>query len=315
MKKQLALLLALVLLFGLLTGCGKTAEEAAEAAAPQEPSDLIVLKNVDDAMRNDYTMLAVADSSNSAGADALAQWLTSIDSLRLIDSFGVEEYGDRLIYIQQDISVYSGDIAPATEDTKTIRLATTAFFQEQGLLDVLLPAFEEACGYEVEVSAGTAEDALAAAADGNADLLILHDEATETEFVESGSARIVEGFEAERISFVYNHFLLCGPSSDPAGIMETETAADAFFGIMEGQYPFVSRGDGSPIHMEELQNWPEGMGITADEDTYKRYEDWYLSANADMHTCLELASAKSAYVLTDKAAFLLFQAEHAVTAE
>ena len=313
MKKYVAFLLALILAAGLMAGCAKTAEEEAvpETAVSHVPSDLVVLRNIDDDMRNDYTMLAAAGASNTAGADALAQWLTSIDSLRLIDSFGVETYGERVIFIQQDILIYSGDIAPATEDTKVINLATTAFFHDQGLLDVLLPAFEEACGYEVEVFTGTTDEVLAA----DADLLILHDEAKETEFVEKGSARIVEGFESERISFVYNHFLLCGPSEDPAKVMERETLADAFFAIMEGQYPFVSRGDGSAVHVEELQNWPEGLGITADKNTYKRYDNWYISANADMHTCLDAAAAKGAYVLTDKATFMLFRAEHAAPAE
>lgn len=310
MKRQIAFFLALVLVFGMMTGCSKTAEKA-EPAVPQEPSELIVLRNTDDEMRNDYTMLAVSGSSNTAGTDALIQWLTSIDSLRLIDSFGVEEYGDRVIFIQQDIPIYSGDIAPATEDTKVIQLATTAFFRDQGLLDVLLPAFEEACGYEVEVFAGTTDEVLAA----DADLLILHDEAKETEFVENGFARVAEGFETERIPFVYNHFLLCGPSSDPAGVMTAETAADAFFSITAGEYPFISRGDGSSVHVEELLHWPEPLGITADSESFERYEAWYISAGADMRTCLDLARAKGAYILTDKATFLLFQAEHAVAAE
>ena len=315
MKRQIAFLLALVLVLGLMAGCAKTTEETPaediHAAAPQGPSDLVVLRNTDDEMCNDYTVLAVADASNMVGADALARWLTSIDSLRLIDSFGVEKYGERVIFIQQDIPIYSGDIAPATKDTKVIQLATTAFFHDQGLLDVLLPAFEEACGYKVEVFAGTTDEVLAA----DADLLILHDEAKETEFVENGSARIVEGFETERISFVYNYFLLCGPSSDPAGVMESETVADALFAITEKKHPFVSRGDGSDIHLAELAHWPEALGITAEDTSFKNYDNWYTSADADMHTCLDMAMEKGAYVLTDKASFLLFQAEHAAAAE
>ena len=108
----------------------------------------------------------------------------------------------------------------------------------------LLPIFESTYGYTVEVqSAGTGK-AISAAKFGNADLILVHAKSQEEAVVEEGFARTVDGFEAERISFLYNYFVLCGPSADPAGVKEAASVLDAFAAIAEGEYPFISRGDG-----------------------------------------------------------------------
>ncbi len=326
MKKTLAFLLALITVLGLLTGCSQapaeepTDESLASSGLPAAPSDLMVLKNADEDLCISYNILAVSPDApfsvsdaavNTAGADALIFWLTSIDGLRLIDSFGIEEFGDRLIYIQQNISVSDGNVTPAVDSAKVIRLATTTVFRELGLLDQLLPVFEADYGYTVELFSGTAEEVMAAAEQGAADLLILHDETQETDLVDRNFIRIVTSYPSERISFVYHHLLLCGPSSDPAGISTTETAADAFSAIGKGEFPFISCGDGSFIHTEELRHWPASLGITADPTSFNKYKKWYISAGSDIDTCLDMAREKGAYILTNKIAFLNYQAEQA----
>ena len=134
--------------------------------------------------------------------------------------------------------------------------------KDSGLLGYLLPIFESTYGYTVEVqSAGTGK-AISAAKFGNADLILVHAKSEEEAFVEEGFARTVEGFEAERISFLYNYFVLCGPSADPAGVKEAASVLDAFAAIAEGEYPFISRGDGSGTHTKELSLWPETLDIS-----------------------------------------------------
>ena len=204
--------------------------------------------------------------------------------------------------------VYAGEIQPATEETKTIRLSTTTSVNDSGLLGYLLPAFEAAYGYAVEVqSAGTGK-AISAAKFGNADLILVHAKAKEEEFVAEGFARTVEGFDAERISFLYNYFVLCGPAEDPAGVKDSASVLDAFAAIATGEYPFISRGDGSGTHTKELSLWPEELGITAEAASFADYTGWYTSANAGMGACLVMAEQMNAYILTDKATFLTFQA-------
>ena len=345
MKKFLSLLLALVMVLGLLA-CGAQPEATEPAAtepaatepatepvtepAPTEPElvvDTMILKEADDKMLNTYSAIAVnpaapfvdADGNavegvyvNTAGADALIQWLLSEEALTMAGEFGMADYGQYLFYVKEDAPKYAGEIAAATEDTKTIRLSTTTSVKDSGLLGYLLPAFEAKYGYTVEVqSAGTGK-AIAAAKAGNADLILVHSKSQEEAFVTDGFGRIVEGFAAERVSFIYNYFVLCGPSADPAGVAAAASVLDAFAAIADGQYTFISRGDGSGTHTKELALWPEALGITKEADSFAAYTDWYVSANTGMGACLVMAEEMDAYILTDKATFLTFQANDGV---
>ena len=289
--------------------------------------DTMILKEADDKMLNTYSAIAVnpeapfvdADGNavadvyvNTAGADALIQWLLSEEALTMAGEYGVAEYGEYLLYVKEDAPVYAGEIAAATEETKTIRLSTTTSVKDSGLLGYLLPAFEAAYGYTVEVqSAGTGK-AIAAAKAGNADLILVHSKSQEETFVADGFGRIVDGFEAERVSFIYNYFVLCGPSADPAGAAAAASVLDAFAAIAEGKYTFISRGDGSGTHTKELALWPEELGIAKEAESFAAYTEWYVSANAGMGACLVMAEQMGAYILTDKATFLTFQANDGV---
>ncbi len=293
--------------------------------APSNPLTVntVILKEADDNMINTYTLLAVdpeapfvdADGNavpdvyvNSAGADALINWLLSEEGEQLAAEYGYAEYGEYLFYLKDDRPVSTAEIPAATEETKLIRISTTTSVNDSGLLGYLLPIFREKYGYEMEVySAGTGK-AIANAKMGNADLILVHAKKQEEAFVEDGFARVLDGMDAERMSYMYNYFVLCGPADDPAGVRDAADVLTAFQTIADGKYPFVSRGDGSGTHTKELSLWPEELGITAEPESFKDYTDWYVSANAGMGACLVMAEEMGAYILTDKATFLTFTA-------
>ena len=305
MKKIVSLLLALVMVLA-LCACGQQAaapaataapapaEEAAPAPAaepaPEAPAlvvDTCILKEADDAMINNYSLLAVnpdapwvdADGNpvsdvaiNSVGAAALINWLLSEEGQELAANYGFEQYGEYLFYLKDGRPVSTAEIPAATEETKKIRLSTTTSVNDSGLLGYLLPIFEDKYGYEVEV------------------------------------------MESERLNYMYNYFVLCGPSADPAGVKNAADVKAAFKAIADGKYTFISRGDGSGTHTKELSLWPEELGITAEAESFKDYTDWYISANTGMGACLVMAEEMGAYILTDKATFLTFVANDGVMA-
>ena len=310
-------------------------DTTAATEAPEETTvaddgivvDTCILMEADSNMLNTYSVIAVnpeapfvdADNNpvpdvyvNTAGAAALIQWLLTEEALNMAGQYGVAEYGEYLFYIKDGAPVYTGEIAAATEETKTIRLSTTTSVKDSGLLGYLLPAFESKYGYSVEVqSAGTGK-AIAAAKAGNADLILVHSKSQEEAFVDGGFGCVVEGFEAERISFIYNYFVLCGPSADPAGAASCESVLDAFAAIANGKFLFISRGDASGTHTKELALWPAELGITKEAESFVAYTDWYISANTGMGACLVMAEQMGAYILTDKATFLTFVANDGV---
>ena len=329
MKRTLAILLAVCMIF-VLCACGAAettpvSESVAEESVSADESsvDLQILMEEDDSMINTYSLLAVnpdanfvdADGNavadvelNTEGADALINWLLSEEGEELAANYGYDEYGEYLFYGLEGAPVSEAEIPEATDETKEIRISTTTSVNDSGLLGYLLPIFEDEYGYEVEVfSAGTGK-AIANAKDGNADLILVHAKAQEEEFVADGFARIVEGMDTERLSFLYNYFVLCGPSADPAGVADCDNVLDAFAAIADGEYKFISRGDMSGTHTKELSLWPKELGITEDPATFEDYSDWYISSNAGMGVCLTMAEEEGAYVLSDKATFLTFRA-------
>ena len=328
MKRLVTLLLAMLMVFS-LCACSTDKPEAAETPAPTESVskvDTCILMEEDENMINNYSLLAVnpdapftdADGNavtdvkiNTVGAQALIEWMLS-EASELIAGYGVEEYGDKLFYLKDDAPKYDGKIAAANDETKLIRLSTTTSVNDSGLLAYLLPVFEKEYGYKVEVqSAGTGK-AIAAAKYGNADLILVHSKKQEEAFVSEGFSYTLPGFDSERLCFMYNYFVLCGPSDDPAGVKDCDSVLDAFAKIADGKYKFISRGDNSGTHTKELSLWPESLGISAEPESFADYTDWYTSANAGMGACLVMAEQMHAYILTDKATFLTFAANNGV---
>ena len=158
----------------------------------------------------------------------------------------------------------------------------------------------------MEVSSAGTGKAIAAAKMGNADLLLVHSKKQEEAFIADGFSYVLDGMETERLNWMYNYFVLCGPSADPAGVRDAADVKAAFKAIADGKFTFISRGDNSGTHTKELSLWPEELGITA--DSFQDYTDWYISANAGMGACLVMAEEMGAYILTDKATFLTFVA-------
>lgn len=294
-------------------------------AAPMETEGLgiKILLEQDADMKNNYSVIAVNDAApfkdadgkavtgvaiNTVGAKALIDWLMSDEAAKLIGEYGVAEYGEALFTLADGKPVSTAQIPQATDATKTIRLSTTTSVNDSGLLDYLLPAFESKYGYEVDVAAAGTGKAIAAATMGNADLILVHSKTQEEKFIADGYAKKVDGYDSERLTFMYNYFVLVGPVADPAKCAEAGSVKEAFARIAEGKFAFVSRGDQSGTHTKEVSLWPEALGITTDPASVAAYTDWYFSSNAGMGVCLTMANEMDGYVLSDKATFLAFEA-------
>ncbi|MET3288975.1 UNVERIFIED_CONTAM: tungstate transport system substrate-binding protein [Brevibacillus sp. OAP136] len=176
-----------------------------------------------------------------------------------------------------------------TSQPKEITLATTTSTQDSGLLDELLPVFEQKSGIKVKVVAVGTGQAIKLGEDGNADVLLVHSRKAEDEFV-------AKGFGINAYDVMYNQFYIVGPADDPAGVKTAKTATDAFSSIAAKKAPFISRGDDSGTDKKEKSIWQAAK--------IKPEGDWYLSSGQGMGATLQMADEKSAYTLTDEATFL-----------
>lgn len=187
---------------------------------------------------------------------------------------------------------------PPASASRTLILATTTSTQDTGLLDLLIPAFEKASGYQVKVVAAGSGQALAMGARGDADVLLSHAPQAEEELVQAGVL-------INRQPVMWNQFILVGPPADPARAAEAHSAAEALARIADARLRFVSRADDSGTHRKEQELWKQA-GVAP-------RGDWYMESGAGMGRTLSIASEKGAYTLTDQATFLTLKRHLHVT--
>lgn len=182
--------------------------------------------------------------------------------------------------------------ASASAQRSPVILSTTTSTQDSGLLDVLVPMFEQKTGYTVKTIAVGTGQALALAARGEADVVLAHAPPLEKKYV-------VDGKMLDRRLVMYNDFVIIGPADDPAKIKGMKKAADAMKAIASTASRFVSRGDNSGTHVLEKTLWklagvePQGA--------------WYIEAGQGMGATLGIADDRKAYTLTDRGTYLAFQ--------
>ena len=180
-------------------------------------------------------------------------------------------------------------------EKKTLRMATTTSTYDSGLLDYILPIFEEKYNCEVDVIAVGSGQALEMGKRGDVDVLLVHSLASEKTFVS-------QGYGESRTLVMYNNFVLVGPTSDPAGTSASRNTTQAFVKIHDngtaGDAKFISRGDNSGTHTKELSFWTS-IGYNA--STFSN--TWYQSSGQGMGAVLDMCEQSDSYTLSDDATF------------
>lgn len=192
--------------------------------------------------------------------------------------------------------------APAAPANPNLILATTTSTQDSGLLDVLIPLFEQQSGYKVKTVAVGSGAAIQMGQQGNADVLLVHSPAAEKQFMS-------DGWGKDRALIMHNDFIVVGPASDPAKIKGLATT-DAFAAIAKAgdtdptTVLFIARADKSGTSTKELDLWKK-----AGVDPANKKPAWYIETGQGMGASLTIASEKGGYTLTDRATFLANKAK------
>ncbi len=183
----------------------------------------------------------------------------------------------------------------ASAGERFIIVQSTTSTESSGLFGYLLPLFTARTGIEVRVVAVGTGQAIKNAANGDGDVLLVHDKVSEETFVADGDG-------VSRHDVMYNDFVIIGPSADSVGIGGSKDAVEGLKRIATAAAPFVSRGDDSGTHKAELRLWKEaGIDVTAASGT------WYREAGQGMGATLNMAASLGAYALSDRASWSAFK--------
>lgn len=198
--------------------------------------------------------------------------------------------GLTLLLLVLGISLAAGADAP-----RILRLATTTSTQNSGLLDYLLPGFEQRYGVKVQVIAVGTGKALKLGENGDADVLMVHAPAEEEKFMAAG-------FGVNRRPFMKNDFVIVGPAGDPAGLKKAGTLGKALAALKDNpKAMFISRGDNSGTYIKELELWKLASG--------KPPAARYLEIGQGMEEALRMADEKQSYTLADRGTYLALKSK------
>jgi len=175
----------------------------------------------------------------------------------------------------------------------TLTLATTTSVGNSGLLDQLTDAFQQQYGIQLRSHLVGSGLALQMLSKHKVDIVISHAPALEAIVL-----REHPGWRYRK--FMFNDFVLLGPSGDPARVKSATSIDDAMRRIASSPVKFLSRGDQSGTHEREEALWK-----TAET---RPPPDRLIVAGAGMGASLRIASEVGAYVLTDRATFGQFAA-------
>jgi tungstate transport system substrate-binding protein len=173
-----------------------------------------------------------------------------------------------------------------------IKMATTTSTENTGLLNVLLPPFEQKFNVKVDVIAVGTGKALTLGENGDVDIVFVHAREAEDKFVN-------DGYGINRRDVMYNDFIIIGPKEDPAGIKGMKDAAMALKQIAAKEASFASRGDNSGTHQKEKFLW-KAAGIAPKGS-------WYMETGQGMEQTLQIADEKRGYTLTDRGTYLAYK--------
>ncbi|HSQ69279.1 MAG TPA: substrate-binding domain-containing protein [Steroidobacteraceae bacterium] len=186
----------------------------------------------------------------------------------------------------------------AADQRPVVRLAAVNTPYQSGLLASLLPDFEKASGYRVELYGGS--DVYRQAELGNADILISHyGKAPVEEFVTSGKGTWPRPVFS-------NQSVLVGPASDPAKIRGMTDPFEAMRKIVASGSHYVAPSYPVGRYLSEL--------LLAGAGDPER-GSWYTESREPKGRAMQFAEQKGAYTIWGSFPFERFRRRHGTSLE
>lgn len=160
---------------------------------------------------------------------------------------------------------------------------------ELGLLKVLGETFATQERAQLKWQKAGSGKSLQLLKDKKVDMIMVHAPVAEEKAV-------AEGWAIKRTLIGSNEFYIVGPATDPAGIAQAKSVADAYARIAASKAKFFSRGDNSGTHKKEQAVWEKAGEKPAG--------DWYIVTKDFMTATLKRANDEGGYFMTDSSTWI-----------
>ena len=188
------------------------------------------------------------------------------------------------------LPIISGQVIGAEKINKTIRLAVVNTPDYSGLLEHLLPEFEEKSGYLVDVYSGS--DVYEKAREGKADIVISHYGKYQVKDF------VLGGYGSWPKMVFSNQVVIIGPSNDPANIKGFDKAADALAKIASTGSKFIHNPIPGVVYLTDTL-WH--MAGRPDK------EEWFIQEPVVKAQAARLAEKTNGYFIWGASPFLKYQ--------
>jgi tungstate transport system substrate-binding protein len=182
----------------------------------------------------------------------------------------------------------SPPVAAATPSE--IVLGTTTTLQASGLLDVLVPQFEQATGIQVTTIAVSTGQVLTLGTRGDVEVLLVNSPEEERPFMAAGHG-------VDRRLVLHDDLVFVGPGTDPDGLRAAVDLPDVLRRVASGGAFWLSRADNSgPFQLEKKLWRASGVDPVG--------QPWYVAVGQGIVPTLLAATERQGYTLADRRSWL-----------
>ncbi|MHC8441603.1 MAG: ABC transporter permease [Candidatus Eutrophobiaceae bacterium] len=212
--------------------------------------------------------------------------------LRLLALVAVQQWLCAVTLISMPSNAHAEDHLPQIHSEKSLRLAATTTTANTGIIAWLNLHFTKRTGIPINLVVGGSGQVLRQARQGNLDVVMVHAPQAMQKFMQ-------EDFASRTHSIMFNRFLLLGPPNDPGWIRKIKDIPSALARIYHDEYRYVSRGDDSGVHEQEMR--------FVKNANFEIEPGRWIESGLGMAGSLIMANELNAYILSDTGTWLYLQ--------
>ncbi|GEM_PF-5084610 len=308
MNRRLSLLFILIIsLLLAFSGCTAGNGEASSSDLQEEPErNLTDLIQGDPALQIVYAFGLSASPHNTAGGRELYHWLQTEQAVNYLEAYRIGDFPQQIWEKSSGFSLQSFTIAATDKYHDTVNLVVSKALMQSEILQDLIHVFETEYGYSVTIYAAPEEALLEQLQSGNADVIM-----AEHAVLENASQKSLmdESEGKPYIDYMQSEYILCGPATDPAGVLVKKDISTALKAICDTHSPYLLPTQDEGLMVCQNKLWEQALGVAVTDAAAfdaEPFAGWLVKTDRIGLEALAQAEEKNAYLFAERSVFLYY---------